>query len=75
MLDSVMNGDFGALAALLNKPEPRAGGRFSQRPLRRIPRTADILAKGNSVTAIKALFRNPWSGSDGIESGLATIRP
>jgi len=29
MLNFVMNGDFGALAALLNKPEPAAGGRFS----------------------------------------------
>jgi hypothetical protein len=29
MLDFVMNGDFGALAALLNKPEPEAGDRFS----------------------------------------------
>ena len=29
MLDFVMNGDFGALAALFNKLEPGAGGRFS----------------------------------------------
>jgi hypothetical protein len=29
MLNFVMNGDFGALAALLNKPERGAGGRFS----------------------------------------------
>jgi len=64
ILGFVINGDFVVLDALLNKPEPVAAAFFVKNRLAASLEPPKILAKENSVTAIKALSRNPWSGSD-----------
>jgi len=61
ILAFVMNGDFVVLSTLLNKPEPVVAAIFRKNRFAASPRTAEILAKENSVTAIKALSRNPWT--------------
>jgi hypothetical protein len=54
-------------AAFLKEPEPAPAPVFIE-ITDRIPRTAEILAKENSITLIKARSGNPCRESVGIES-------